>query len=56
MQNTNGPEDEDEDDEDPDLYDELDEDKFLEEEEEGLLKPANGGNKELSAAWNMLWY
>lgn len=50
MQNTNGPEDEDEDDEDPDLYDELDEDKFLEEEEEGLLKPANGGTKELSAA------
>ncbi|XP_063682144.1 potassium voltage-gated channel subfamily A member 2-like isoform X3 [Bolinopsis microptera] len=50
MQNTNGSEEEDEEDEDPDLYDELDEDKFLEEEEEGLLKPANGGTKELSAA------
>ena len=47
MQNTNSPEPDGE--EDPDEYDE---EKILEEEEEeaNLLKPANGGTKELSAA------
>ena len=50
MQNTNTPEPDDED-EDPDEYDELEEEKLLEEDEEDLLRPANGGTKELSAAW-----
>ena len=51
MQNTNTPEPDDED-EDPDEYDELEEEKLLEEDEEDLLRPANGGTKELSAAWS----